>query len=1139
MDISQLCFALMVAITAIFVISGNDPCRLLDSNVCEVCKCVSRNVNCSNRNLTAVPSCIPNDTYTINLENNGISCIPKNYFRYFAVLFKLTIGMNSVTEPFIPPTSLKKIIANNNLLERIDLIFSQCEHLEEVNLHSNRVAFLPDYITRNCSKLTLLDLRNNLFHRINQHSLGFLPRLFDLRLSLNRNLRHIDEGALNLVCESLQKLAMLGCDMLGNVPTGLIRGCTKLTTLKLSSDNITYIDGEMFNSQIGLFYMSNPLIQLDDSTFKHLTSIQSLVLSNTSLISIPAKLFNSTSIIRDLDLSTNRLITIPEELFSSEYTNHFMMRLTLSDNQLEYIPPTVFSHLRRLQQLYLDGNSLLEIPEGMLSLTSVDTLYIFRNQIANLTKILYLPNSQNKPAKLIEAQRNPVQHLSVEFLKGIQENGEIILTCNGLYIPTAPYNINIDCVENTFQTTIKVIDTDQRASLLQRGFNCARTLPRILRRYTCVACAQGSYTNLQGLEGCIPCPRGGFYQDEVGQYQRLPNVIACNNCNNGTFVAKGGGVSPLNCAVCPEGTNKSRHAGYRACFCMHNYFRRDRFGGCELCPQAGLRCENDFVTIEPGYYWDWTSSNITEYRLYIENLQKFDDSYDETTASFSGSLAYVHPCRQTFKCDNKNDTVEGNCLKGYTGFMCTECAEKYFPVLNFCHECPQTWVFLLEVAVGLLLLTGCCFYVVYTYRRKRHEEARSIVDVALARGKIVLGFYQVMGEFWDSLDVLYWPEVFKQLSDWLDLLQFNISTLFIKPSCFVPSVSLNAYSEFLIGIIVTVSVALVPAMAVCLRLIRAEFFQGDSSNSRSQRLRQAVIIKQDILLFATLLGLFITYPSTCNSIITLYRPACQTFTLDESMLPNVSLLRSDLSINCNTNTHRKFEIAAYIFSLYIVAFPGLLFYLLWKYRKDSSVEDSTRSSSLHPKWLRFLNENYKDRFWYWEIVEITRKVSQTCIVILFGWGSSLSIFITIFLAVIFLTLHASFSPMKDKFEQQLQLVSLLAIFLNMLMVAVPAYETDSLFVKGAMTFILIFLNIVVLGVTFGKPLLKLAKVIFVYIRGRRCLIRSPEYEPIPERNNNFHVNRHHLLINGDQGDQGETEDSALLWSPRRRYHSVE
>ncbi|XP_071836945.1 uncharacterized protein [Apostichopus japonicus] len=1142
MDILQLCYALMVAITAICVASGNDPCRLLDSNVCEVCICASRNVDCSNRNLTAIPSYIPNDTYIINLENNGISCIPKDYFRYFAVLFKLTIEMNSVTEPFIPPTSMKKLIANKNLLERIELIFSQCEHLEEVNLQTNRIAFLPDYITRNCSKLIHLDLRNNLFDRINQHSLGFLPRLIDLSLSLNRNLRHIDEGALNPVCESLQKLGMTGCDMLGNVPRGLIRGCTQLKTLSLSSNNITYIDGKMFYSQIGLHYISfrsNPIIQLDDSTFKHLTWIQSLVLSNASLTSIPAKFFNSTSIFRDLDLSSNRLITIPEELFSSKYTNHRMIRLTLSDNQLEYIPPTVFSHLRRLQQLYLDGNSLFEIPEGMLSFTSVDTLFIFRNQIANLTKSLYLPNSQYNPSKLIEAQRNPVQHLSVEFLKGIQENGEIILTCSGLYIPTAPYNINIDCVENTFQTTIKVIGADQRDSLLQRGFNCTQTEPKILRRYTCVACAQGSYTSLQRREVCKPCPRGGFYQDEVGQFQRLPNVIACNNCNNGTFVAKGGGVSPLNCTVCPEGTIKSRHAGYRACFCMDNYFRRDRFGGCELCPQAGLRCENDFVTIEPGFYWNWTLSNISEYKLYIENLQKFDDSYDETTASFSGSLAYVHPCRQKFKCDNKNDTVEGNCHRGYTGFMCTECAEKYFPVMNLCHECPQTWVFLLEVAVGLLLLAGCCFYVVYTYRRKRHEEARSIIDVALARGKIVLGFYQVMGEFWDSLDVLYWPEVFKQLSGWLDLLQFNISTIFIKPSCLVPSVSLNAYSEFLIGIIVTVSVALVPAMAVCLRKVRAKFFQGDSSNSRSQRLRQVVIIKQDTLLFATLLGLFITYPSTCNSTITLYRPACQTFTLDETMLHNVSLLRSDLSINCNTNTHRKFEIAAYVFSLYIVAFPGLLFYLLWKYRKDSSGQDSTRSSSLHPKWLRFLNENYKDQFWYWEIVEITRKVSQTCIVILFGWGSSLSIFITIFLAVIFFTLHASFSPMKDKFEQQLQLASLLAIFLNMLMVAVPAYETDSLFVKETMKFILIFLNIGVLGVTFGKPLLKLAKVIYVYIRGRRRLIWSPEDEPIPERNNNFHMNCHHLLINGDQSYQGETEDSALLSSPRRRYHSVE
>ncbi|PIK44384.1 hypothetical protein BSL78_18778, partial [Apostichopus japonicus] len=178
--------------------------------------------------------------------------------------------------------------------------------------------------------------------------------------------------------------------------------------------------------------------------------------------------------------------------------------------------------------------------------------FIFRNQIANLTKSLYLPNSQYNPTKLIEAQRNPVQHLSVEFLKGIQENGEIILTCSGLYIPPRPTNIKYhnkqdyalgivfysDCEENTFQTTIKVIGADQRDNLLQRGFNCTQTEPIILRRYTCVACAQGSYTSLQGREVCIPCPRGGFYQDEVGQFQRLPNVIACNNCNNGTFVPK-------------------------------------------------------------------------------------------------------------------------------------------------------------------------------------------------------------------------------------------------------------------------------------------------------------------------------------------------------------------------------------------------------------------------------------------------------------------------------------------------------------------------------------------------------------------------------------------------------------------------
>ncbi|XP_071833691.1 uncharacterized protein [Apostichopus japonicus] len=1078
MEISHKYLQSVIAIAIITVSLGilrEDPCQLLDADACDVCSCKYQVTNCSSISLKALPSNIPNDTRILRMENNKIECIPKHYLSALTGLYVLTVTYN--------------------LLSSGEVLISQCENLEEAYMQYNRISYIPVNFASNCSKLLKLDLEGNLFDRIQKNTLSFIPSLRELRLGYSTNLRVIEDFTLS--CENMVRIAVTNSYELVGIPSSLLRGCKKLNDARFVSNRLTYINDEMFSAQTVMSKInlrSNPLFHLEERLFRHLKEVSYLVLSNISISSIPANIFNSTSIAKSLDLSNNKLTTIPETLFSSRNTQHFILSLSLSDNQLEAIPPKLFHNLPHLSHLYLDSNKLVELPEGMLSLTSVEFLYIFHNKITSLTNSLYLEDHPLNGTTVIAAEHNPTGRLSVEFLQGIKANGQITLSCDGIHIPMMPYNINVTCVHATFQTKITVLWSHQIRSLEQRGFYCIPNRD-VFNTYTCEACAQGSYDDdATGTDSCIPCPIGGFYQDDVGQFQRTPNIIPCKKCNNGTFVANGGGTGALDCQVCPEGTNKSTHAGYRACFCLENYFRRDRFGGCELCPQAGLRCSNDFVTIEPGFYWNWTFANITEYRLFVDNLHTYEYSYNENTTSYSGSFPYVHPCRQPFKCDNKNDTIEGNCHRGYRGFMCTECVDRYFSLLNFCHECPQIWVFALEVVFVLVLCACLLGYLIYTYNRQRLEEERSIVYVALARGKIVLGFYQVMGEFWDSLDVIYWPEVFKGISNWLALLQFNISTILIKPSCFFPKVTLNAYSEFLIGVTVTSVVVLVPAIAICFRKIRATYIQRQFSNIGSGH-PPPIIFKQDRLWLATLLTLYITYPSTCYSIITLYSPACQSFALDSDMRHNVTLLRSDFSINCNTRTHRNFEIAAYFFSVYIVAFPGVLFYLLRKHQKlqSSAVGDQTSlTSSLYPQWLRFLCENYKDQYWYWEIVELTRKVSQMYILILFGWGSSLSIFITVLLAVIFLTLHASFSPMRDKFEQNLQLASLSAIFLNMLMVTVPGYETDSAFAKNAMSLILIFLNISVLCITFGRPLLHLANAIYTAKKGRRGCPRTIE-----------------------------------------------
>lgn len=511
----------------------------------------------------------------------------------------------------------------------------------------------------------------------------------------------------------------------------------------------------------------------------------------------------------------------------------------------------------------------------------------------------------------------------------------------------------------------------------------------------------------------------GFYQDRVGQYPAEGLSMNCKKCNPGTFVKEGKGVSPLSCKVCPTGTNKNIYAGFRACFCLENYFRRDRFGKCELCSQVGALCKQDYMTIQPGYYWNWSSpdTRLDEYKSFIDNLQTFNDSYQSSSTIFSGPLPKIHKCPKRLRCVNDNGNIEGNCAKGYTGWMCTSCERKYFPIFGFCRQCPPISVFLLEVALIIVSLGTFLVLLIASYSRQ-DRDSRSLVDSTLALGKIVLGFYQIMGEFWDSVDVTFWPQLFKQIADWLDFLQFNVANILIKPSCFDPKFELTPYKTFILGSVFPYFVIMCTVLAIAAVRLQAKVSKTRNPehvhdiNSRMRR------HQSNILTFMVFI-LFVTYTSTCNVIFDLYGPTCDTFSLDENSVRNISILRSDYSVSCNTFRHHRYQTASYCSSVYVVALPAVLCYLLWKNSRRCHATEETETGK-PTKWLRFLHENYKVNFWYWEIVELIRKVSQTFIIVLFGWNSYFSITVTLTLAVIFLTLHISFKPMKDRFEHYLQ-----------------------------------------------------------------------------------------------------------------------
>ncbi|PIK44904.1 hypothetical protein BSL78_18242 [Apostichopus japonicus] len=206
---------------------------------------------------------------------------------------------------------------------------------------------------------------------------------------------------------------------------------------------------------------------------------------------------------------------------------------------------------------------------------------------------------------------------------------------------------------------------------------------------------------------------------------------------------------------------------------------------------------------------------------------------------------------------------------------------------------------------------------------------------------------------------------------------------------------------------------------------------------------------------------------------------------DQDRKFNVTRLRSDFDVDCTGL--QVYHVSAFILTvIYVIAFPAALLYLLCKNfclptrKKDSLIDDlppdntddptdlsALTNSPTYPSppiWLNFLSENYKREFWFWEIVELARKVTQTLLITLFGWEDRLTVILTTCISVLFLLLHARYRPMKSSYEQGLQMFSLTVIFINVI-VAANDFPDEH---ENSIITVLVVLNVIVLVIIAGK-----------------------------------------------------------------------
>ena len=523
-----------------------------------------------------------------------------------------------------------------------------------------------------------------------------------------------------------------------------------------------------------------------------------------------------------------------------------------------------------------------------------------------------------------------------------------------------------------------------------------------------------------------------------------------------------------------SGTNTTTLAGFRACKCLRNHFRLDRFGPCTVCPGYGVECSNDTLRLSRGFYWSWmgngsNSDNKNVYKLLIANLAVESDSYNKETVEYVGKVPKAYKCIRQSSCLGG---IDSECAEGYAGPLCANCQSGFYKRMIACHKCPSKKLIAIQFGV-LVFVILLIILVILKSERSSKPGRRTVADIFLAHVKIVIGFYQVLSGLLQAFSYVKWPSEVSTLESYIRFVQLNFLQI-VSPSCVKENFKVTAYSHFIFTISGNVLIIAVPMLCYLARVTWMKMQRKERDESKLTDLRKPCL---KIIIFL----LFVAYPSTCVNIFKILPLSCHELCPFEGASNCPSFLRADYSILCHTETHRKYTWAAYASLTYVVGFPIFLAYIVWKAHRQSqrsnkfTIAEKRHSLQVMAFAIFFLHENYSPSCWYWESIEMARKVILSAGVIFVGSESRTQVGIAAMVSAGFAMLHGRFRPIHDRFEDYLQMTSLLVTSFNLgigVLLKVPSDESTRNVNEShdnvGLGILLLVTNALVISVVLGK-----------------------------------------------------------------------
>jgi hypothetical protein len=424
----------------------------------------------------------------------------------------------------------------------------------------------------------------------------------------------------------------------------------------------------------------------------------------------------------------------------------------------------------------------------------------------------------------------------------------------------------------------------------------------------CLPCSIGTYSDQLGLTSCTLCPSSKVWTSAVG----ASSINDCLDCADGYFKANS------TCLPCPIG----KYSNNATCSsCPQGKFSQS--GGLSFCQECPDGTYNPLSEV---------SSVINCTQCPKQGFQcKSGSSYPFVLSGWFRDMN--EDVELALKCIPEEACAEGGssttlCTVGYQGRACSLCSDGYFRLGEKCRIC-------LPAFARWLVICALVALAVFAFWKLSLVEERIPYSF-----KIALQWIQFLGVYGLISDK--WPSAVKVLFNITGF--FNIDLQYFGFTC---DKAVTFWSVWLFKgffpIFVFVSI-------VGLSYLRMRFHR------RMEHERAMADLKPRLSRFCAIGALFATM--VFSTLFQIFNCVEQT---DGS-----NVLKVDPSIKCFTSTWNQYVVIdVTLLFLYMVIFPSVGLYIIWKYRNDHPTLELLMKPFLAP---------YRKGCEYWEFIRIFQKV---------------------------------------------------------------------------------------------------------------------------------------------------------------------